>query len=197
MRLLLVRHGQTRSNVDLVLDTAFPGADLDEVGRGQAEALVERLAHEPIDAIAVSDLTRTAQTAAPLAAARGLTPLVRPGLREIPAGEDEMSSQWQRYVQMLQGWATDPHGRIPGGESGVEFMARFEGALADLVGLGHDHLLVVSHGAALRTWATARLPGFVDEIGHRGLPNTTVIVAEGLPGDGWRLAGISLPENAL
>lgn len=197
MRLLLVRHGQTRSNVDLLLDTAFPGAELDEVGRRQAAALVDRLAGETIDAIAVSDLTRTAQTAAPLAAARGLTPLVRPGLREIPAGEDEMSPAWQRYVSVLRGWASDPHARMPGGESGVEFMARFEGALDELAALGHDHLMVVSHGAALRTWSTARLPGFAEMVGRQGLPNTTVITAEGSSVDGWRLLDLDVPDEAL
>ena len=38
MRLLLVRHGQTMSNVDRVLDTKVPGAPLTEEGRAQASA---------------------------------------------------------------------------------------------------------------------------------------------------------------
>ena len=48
MRLHLVRHGQTASNVAHLLDTAHPGADLDEVGRAQAAALVVRLGGEAV-----------------------------------------------------------------------------------------------------------------------------------------------------
>ena len=72
MHLLLVRHGRTAANVDLLLDTAHPGSPLDAQGQAQAGALVDRLAGEPIEAIFSSDHTRARQTAAPLAAARGL-----------------------------------------------------------------------------------------------------------------------------
>ena len=58
MRLILIRHGQTQSNVDGALDTAFPGAPLDDVGLAQAEALVYAIAHEAIDALYCSTLTR-------------------------------------------------------------------------------------------------------------------------------------------
>ncbi|MCM1975585.1 histidine phosphatase family protein, partial [Streptomyces sp. G1] len=36
MRLLLVRHGQTPTNVDYLLDTAVPGPGLTELGLAQA-----------------------------------------------------------------------------------------------------------------------------------------------------------------
>lgn len=197
MRLLMVRHGRTASNVARLLDTAYPGADLDEVGRAQAESLVSRLEGENIDLIAVSDRVRTAQTAAPTAQARGLEPVVLPGLAEISAGEDELSPDWQRYVGTLQGWRDDPTLKIPGGETGHEFMERFEGALDELIGLGHDTVMVVSHGAALRAWSAARLPEFAEWLGPRGLPNTTVIVAEGSPALGWSLVSIDAPDDAI
>lgn len=76
MRLILVRHGRTSSNVGFQLDTAAPGADLDEAGRAQADALVELLAEHPITAVYTSNLVRTQQTAAPVAAAKGLIPVV-------------------------------------------------------------------------------------------------------------------------
>ena len=72
MRLLLVRHGQTPANVLGVLDTAVPGPGLTDLGRRQAAALPEALAEERIDAIVVTDLVRTHETAAPLVAATGL-----------------------------------------------------------------------------------------------------------------------------
>ena len=56
MRLYLVRHGRTPSNVARLLDTAVPGADLDAVGLAQADTLVERLAGHRVDAVYASDL---------------------------------------------------------------------------------------------------------------------------------------------
>ena len=37
MRLILIRHGQTHSNVAHALDTTVPGADLTDLGREQAD----------------------------------------------------------------------------------------------------------------------------------------------------------------
>ncbi len=89
MRLILVRHGQTPANVDGILESTVPGPGLTALGHEQAEALVEALADEKIDAIFVSSMIRTHLTAAPLVAARGLEPAVRDGLREIAAGDVE------------------------------------------------------------------------------------------------------------
>ena len=55
MRLLLIRHGRTASNVTRLLDTAPPGAPLDDVGLDQARALADTLADEPIEAVYASD----------------------------------------------------------------------------------------------------------------------------------------------
>lgn len=65
MRLLLVRHGQTPSNVEFLLDTAVPGPGLTALGERQAAALPEALADEDIEALYVSTLVRTQLTAAP------------------------------------------------------------------------------------------------------------------------------------
>src|SRR5450755_4342821 len=77
MRLLLVRHGQTSSNLGRLLDTDHPGADLTPLGRAQAAALVGSLGPQPIDAVYASTLVRTQQTAAPLGAWLGLQVMVR------------------------------------------------------------------------------------------------------------------------
>ena len=67
---LLVRHGESAPAHP---DRPFPMVDghgdppLDPVGHEQAERLADRLQHERIDAIYVTTLQRTYQTAAPLA----------------------------------------------------------------------------------------------------------------------------------
>ncbi len=188
MRLILVRHGRTSSNVGLLLDTTEPGADLDEFGRQQAEALVQRLADQRIDAIFASNLVRTQQTAAPVAAARGLTVRVLPGLREVPAGDDEMSPDASRYIGAMIAWGQgDLLAKVPGGEDAVEFMTRYDAAIDQVAASGVETAMVVSHGAALRTWSAARVEGFIEALANRYLDNTGTIIAEGSPSKGWRL----------
>lgn len=202
MRLFLVRHGRTPSNVDRLLDTAFPGADLDAVGRAQAAALPGRLAGVELDALYASDLVRTQQTAAPLASERGLAPTILPGLREIAAGDQEMWPRWDAYVGVLTDWARGDLGSArPGGESGVEFFARFDDAVAEIAASGARSAALVSHGAALRMWVGGRVGGIEPaEVAHRTLGNTAIIAIEGDPAAGWRLVswdeGTELPDGA-
>lgn len=187
MRLILIRHGETQSNVDRLLDTAHPGAPLTERGRQQAVALAEAIAHEEIDALYVSTLTRAQETGAPLAEKRGLAATIWEGIHEIPAGVDEMSSDWSRYVGMLESWSPENmDAKLEGGESAREFMARFDDAISRIEAEGHDTVAVVSHGAALRVWAIVQDPGFAREKAPQ-LDNTQWIVLNGSSGTGWRI----------
>jgi probable phosphoglycerate mutase len=190
VRLLLIRHAETTANAERLLDTAPPGTDLSERGRVQAEQLVEALADVPLDAIYVSDLVRTQQTAAPLAAARGLVPLIRPGIREIQAGEYEMApddGSWGAYLAVLYRWADgEPHARIPRGESGIEVLARYDAVVAEAA--EHEAAAIISHGAVIRAWTGARAAN-VDRafVADTRLYNTAVIVLDGSPDSGWRV----------
>lgn len=190
MRLLLIRHAETTANVGRLLDTAPPGTDLSDRGREQADELVGGLDDVDLDAIYVSDLVRTQQTAAPLARARSLEPRVRPGVREIQAGDYEMApddASWDAYLGVLYRWFDgEPAARIPGGESGLEVMARYDAVVAEAA--EHDSAAIVSHGAVIRAWTGARASN-VDRpfIAGSRLFNTAVIVLEGDPTDGWRV----------
>ena len=198
--LLLIRHGQTTSNEIGALDTAIPGADLTELGRRQAQDLVARLDDQRIDRIATSLQARTAQTAAPLASARGLEPLRERGFGEISAGDYEMHATREAadaYLETALAWAKgDLTPRLPGGEAGSDVLARFDAALSSaLDGLGEeDVLVVVAHGAILRLWVTSQTSGITPEdVEHRRLPNTTILRVEGRPG-GWHFKGWSEPR---
>lgn len=188
MRLLLIRHGQTASNVTRLLDTAAPGAPLDEVGLEQARALADALADEPIEAVYASDLTRSQQTAAPLAARHGVEVVVRGGIREIQAGEDEMSADWVRYLTTIMSWQADLDARMPGGESGREVLERFDAVLDEAHAAGHRTVAIVSHGAMIRTWAASRATNLtVDFLRTTGLDNTIVIDLTRSPDGSWHL----------
>lgn len=191
MRLLLIRHGQTPSNLGHFLDTARPGPGLTELGLRQAAALPGVLAGEDIVALYASTLTRTQLTAAPLAAERSLEVRVRDGIREISAGDLEMRSDEEavrQYLTTVFAWpAGDTERRMPGGESGTEALARFDTVVAEASRPGEPgSIALVSHGAAIRVWTAARARNvtvaFAAE--HR-LDNTGVVVVEGSPTTGW------------
>ncbi|MFF8971119.1 histidine phosphatase family protein [Streptomyces sp. NPDC014995] len=192
MRLILVRHGETPTNVDYLLDTAAPGPGLTALGERQAAALPGVLAGEDIEAVYASTLVRTQLTAAPLAAARGLDVHVRDGIREISAGDLELlpgdSEHGALYMRTVFAWAAgDTRLRMPGGESGTEFLARYDAVVAEAADSGAATAALVSHGAAIRTWSAARAHN-VDvpfAAAHR-LANTGVVVLEGSPADGWK-----------
>ncbi|KUN03447.1 histidine phosphatase [Streptomyces yokosukanensis] len=192
MRLLLVRHGETPSNVDHLLDTAVPGPGLTPLGTAQAAALPEALAGEEIAALYVSTLLRTQLTAAPLAAARGLEPIVRDGIREVCAGDLEMlpgeSPEGRSYMGTVFAWAAgDTARRIPGGENGEEALARYDAVVAEAAASGADAVAMVSHGAAIRLWTAARADNVdVAFAAAHPLRNTGVVVLEGSPSDGWK-----------
>lgn len=180
MRLILIRHGQTQSNLDRLLDTGHPGAPLTETGLQQADLLAASLAHEPIEAIFSSDLTRARQTAEPLAAARSLEVRQHAGLREIFAGSDDMSADWVPYIEVLDSWFTHPDNRLPGGESWPEVQQRFDAAIDAICDTGAEVAALVSHGAVLRVWVPftcANVP--VGAARRWRLDNTDYIVIEG------------------
>lgn len=187
MRLFLIRHGQTESNVNHLLDTQAPGAPLDDTGLAQAEALVERLAEHPIEAVYASHLTRAQQTAAPLAKALGVDVITLEGLREISAGVQEMNPDWTEYVAMLESWSPDNLDvGLEGGETAREFITRYREAIDLIEQDGHDVAALVSHGAALRVYGLTCAPTMARETALP-LRNTEWIEMVGSTEEGWRI----------
>jgi probable phosphoglycerate mutase len=155
--ILLVRHGESRAATP---DDPFPLVDghgdpeLHPNGREQARLIGERLRHQPISAIYVSNLRRTAETAAPLAACLGLEPVVDPDLREVFLGE------WEGGLLRIKAHENDPIYQrvhleerwdvIPGGESHDTLNARLTRALGRIAARHPDELVVaVVHGGVI------------------------------------------------
>jgi broad specificity phosphatase PhoE len=190
VRLLLIRHAQIPSNVLGILDTDAPGPSLTELGRRQALALGDTLGDEPIEAAWASTLVRTQETIAPTAEGRRLPLAVLDGLREIRAGdlEGERTREAQlAYMHTVFAWATGERDRrMPGGESGHDFFARFEAALEEVAASGAEEAVVVSHGAAIRCWSATVDGADRSFLAERPLPNTAIVAVEGEPG-AWRM----------
>lgn len=176
--LLFIRHGETDWN----RQQRFQGhrdIPLNDAGHEQARRLARRLAAETHDLMFTSDLQRAQQTAAPLAAAWGMTPVAVPGLREqnfgLLEGLDAATIQAQHPV-LWQGWqAQRDDFAAPGGESQQQFHSRVLAAVAALA-TAHtgQRLVVVTHGGVLdMLWRTAKgLP--LSGLRQCHIPNTGV-----------------------
>ena len=157
---LLIRHGESapfRPGQPFPLLDGHGDPPLAPGGIEQAEAVGRRLAAETIHAVYVTSLQRTHQTAAPLAAALGLTPLVEPELREIFLGDWEGGVLRQKaaendpvYVQVQeqQDW-----GLIPGAESFAALQDRCVAAIGRIHAAHPDQrVAVVVHGGVIGTY---------------------------------------------
>lgn len=160
--ILLARHGQTRWN----RDRRFQGhADppLNEAGRAQARGLAERLADVPLDAIYSSDLRRAHQTAEIVAAAKGMTVTTDPGLREIDVGS------WSGLTrdEIAERFADAEH---HDGETPEEHLERVLAAVSRIAAAHPgQQILIVSHGASLRTLRRHALGEPVEALPNCGL----------------------------
>lgn len=188
MRLFLVRHGQTAANTRLELDTGEPGFPLTALGWEQAAALPVAFRGIEIDHIVTSHLTRTKETARPLAESRGIQPVVDESVREIIAGDLEMKSDEESirvYHETVEAWShgdLDP--RMPGAEDGHEVVGRFDAALDRAREAANDGAVAVfAHGAIIRMWSRVRAEN-ADFERFLIVPNTGIVemeIGEGAP----------------
>jgi len=155
--LLLVRHGESEP---AVADRPFPLVDghgdpaLAPEGRAQAARVCARLAGEHIDAIYVSKLRRTAETAAELAATLGIEPVVDPDLHEVYLGEWE-GGAFRRHVAeghpaAVTMMTEERWDAIPGGEPAADFAARARRAVERIAAAHRDQRVAVfAHGGII------------------------------------------------
>ena len=150
MELLLIRHALP-VRVELTEGPADP--PLAELGHQQAKALADWLASEPIDAIYTSPLQRALETAAPLAAATGLGPVVDEDLAEydrhaseyIPM-EELRAEGGERWEQAIADWSL-------GGE---EMTLWFDGVVTAVERVVEAHpgqtVAIVAHGGVVNAY---------------------------------------------
>lgn len=171
IRLFLTRHGQTAWNQQ----GRFQGhtdVPLDDVGRAQAAALVEKLRGQVQAAIA-SDLQRASETARIITDALQI-PLLRvdPDLRERGYGVFEGLTREDCIAQYPDVWAAKGNDRNfepPGSEPCALVRTRMERALNRAVAEAqgrHEHLLIVGHGSSLRMFIEQIHDGPVETFGN-------------------------------
>lgn len=164
--ILLVRHG---ASAPVIEGQPFPMIDgqgdpeLAAIGHEQAKLVAARLARDSIDAIYVSSMVRTHQTAAPLVDLVGVEPIVEPDLREVYLGDWEAGILRRRaaeehpiYQQMHEEQRWDV---IPNAEPSEDFSKRTVAVIRRIAEKHRDRLVVVvCHGGvigALCAYATS------------------------------------------
>jgi probable phosphoglycerate mutase len=155
--IILIRHGSARrarrdDAVDLIDGSSDP--ELTDLGRIQAQALVQRLGSQRASAIYVTPLRRTQQTAGPLAERLGIDPVVLADLREVYLGDWEgqlnhrvaRDDSLSRRIFEVERWDV-----IPGAERMEHFSARVSRGLDRLAGEGGPNgvVLAVVHGGVI------------------------------------------------
>ena len=150
----LMRHGEVH-NPEGVLYGRLPDYHLSELGKEMAERVADHLSGRDITHVVASPLERAQETAAPIAAAHGLTTAVDPGLIEAENifqgktfGVGDGSLRNPGYWKHL----TNPF-RPSWGEPYIEQVVRMMGALnaARDAARGHE-AVCVSH--QLPIWVT-------------------------------------------
>ena len=155
--MILLRHGASQP---FVPGQSFPLVDgqgdppLSPVGVTQAQSSADRLRNEPITALYATNMQRTQQTVAPLAAALGQEVAIEKDLREIALGEWEGGLLRQKAAEndptfqrmmLEQRWDV-----IPGAESNEEFGSRCMNALNRIVERHPGELVLCTvHGGVI------------------------------------------------
>ena len=155
---VLVRHGASAA---AVAGVPFPVVDgradppLSEAGQRQAQAVADRLAHEPLRRAFVSPLRRTHETAAAFTQATGLEPETVEDLTEVFLGEFDGGEYRVRVGRndpiIQQVFAEQRWDAIPGAESLDDLGRRVRGAVEHIVAeTGPDGSAVAfAHGAVI------------------------------------------------
>ena len=155
--ILLVRHGESRAaRVDAPFAFVDGQGDPERApqGRGQAEQVGLRVQSLPINAVYVTKLQRTTETAAPLCGATGLVPIQNPDLHEVHLGD------WEGGVLRVKAHENHPiyqqmqsEGRwdvIPGAESAEAFRTRLLRGITTIAAAHPDELVAVFvHGGVI------------------------------------------------
>jgi alpha-ribazole phosphatase len=160
-KVIFIRHGQTEWNVT----GRYQGQSdvkLTEEGKKQAEKLADNFPVAKVDAIYASDLCRAMVTAETIANKFGLKVQAEPAFRELSFGDWEGLTYQQivdKWEEAMANFLQHPDIlEIPGGESFPAVQQRAMKRLNELIEK-HDGqtIVVVAHGAVLRTMLTAAL----------------------------------------
>jgi broad specificity phosphatase PhoE len=190
--LTFIRHAESQSNAEHVVNTDIPGPALTEEGQTQAEQLAHQLSRNNFDGVYSSNMLRSLQTAEPLAHALGKHVEILPGLREIDAGRynnTPAKTADLTYLIAPGQWLNgDVKNAVPGSISGVEFNDQFSAAVQKIYDSGNSKPVAFAHAESIMYWTLMNVKNPKDSLAttHK-LPNMGRVVITGSPTSGWTL----------
>jgi 2,3-bisphosphoglycerate-dependent phosphoglycerate mutase len=155
--IVLVRHGESEAYVDgqpFALVGGQGDPPLSPHGQDQARRVCARLSAEPIKAIYVTTLQRTAQTAGPLGEKLGLDLQTESELREVHLGDWEGGLYRKMVAEghpiILQVAGEERWDLIPGAESDVALAGRVRAAI-ERIAASHpgERVAAFTHGGVI------------------------------------------------
>lgn len=156
MKFILVRHGETKANVDGVY-SGWSNYELTEKGKLQIKTLAKELKAYKVDAIYASPLGRTMETANEIAKVIGKEIVTDDNLKEINFGvfdgktakeiEENYPEEWESWLKDYESY------RIPEGECLQDVINRVKGFI-DSIKEEEGCYIIVSHGGVIQSIIT-------------------------------------------
>lgn len=154
-RVYIVRHGETDWNAAMKMQ-GHADVELNETGLEQGRKLGKWFENVDVQAVYSSDLKRAYRTAQFIAEPKGLAVIENSGLREINVGEwesrvwSELKAEYAEFFEKYW-YKDDTNTPMPGGESYSQLSGRMWAAYIEIIATAPQNLVIVSHGAAIRT----------------------------------------------
>jgi len=153
-RLLLIRHAEVETRYQHVFGGQID-MNLSPRGHEQAKILANYLLGKKIDALYASPMKRVQQTLAPFLDCGGRRPTILPALREVNFG-DWTGFNWEQVREKFGvhpfDWLDEIElGRVPNGENGIQFRARVEPCLNEIIQKHPGQFVgIFCHGGVIR-----------------------------------------------
>ncbi len=187
--LLLIRHGQSRANLENVFAGHY-NAPLTDLGKMQAQMTADFIKERyRVDAVYASDLDRAFVTGQTVAETVGLTAIADKGLREIYGGEWEGADYLrlpERYPEVFGVWLGDiGRAQCPAGESTAQVQQRLMETLRRIVSDNEGGTVAVAtHACAIRCVMSYCIYKGVEQMGQvPWVSNASVTVIEAENGE--------------
>lgn len=184
MKLYFVRHGESDANLQHVISNRESTFRLTERGRGQAQALAEKLKDIPFTAMHSSPILRARETAEILSRSLHLPYQVTGALREYDCGileEKSDEESWRLHREFYEDWTLRHNysNKPEGGESFLEIQNRFVPFIESLKRNSDNHILLIGHGGLFHLMLPLALTNIDNDfVAAHGIDRTECIVAE-------------------
>ncbi len=192
MNVYLIRHGQTKWNVESRIQ-GFRDIELDETGLRQSQAVVEKLKQVPIDIVYSSPLLRARVLSEMISKQHQVVLHLDERWRELHAGDFEgwtWAEVEKHHLGVLkaikQSNFTMP---LPNGESLTQLQQRAIEAFQEVLSQHHQNVVIVSHGGTIKALLCALLQVSLEQRDHFIIENGSIIHLK-QTSDGWILHSI-------